>query len=159
MRIRTPLNGVIGMLDLLASTDLDERQQRYARISRSSATTLLGLINDILDFSKIEAGKMELEQVEFDLPELLDDVCEMFSHRAVSKGLELTCNRLPNVPKHISGDPERLRQVLVNLINNALKFTSYGEVGFAPKCWTRKTAFRVCESRSATPASGFRQRA
>ncbi len=126
--IRTPLNGVIGMLELLGTTTLDERQNRYVHIARSSAGTLLGLINDVLDFSKIEAGKLELERVQFDLHSLLEDVAEMFSHRANEKGLELSCRILPGVPTNVYGDPERIRQVLINLVNNAIKFTKQGEV-------------------------------
>src|SRR5262249_20928933 len=126
--IRTPLNGVIGMLDLLATTSLDSRQDRYVRIAKSSADSLLGLINDILDFSKIEAGKLELEKADFDLTVLLEDVAEMFVHRAQAKGIELTCRVLPDVPRRILGDPERLRQILANLTYNAIKFTSKGEV-------------------------------
>lgn len=126
--IRTPLNGVIGMLELLGTTTLDDRQNRYVHIARSSAGTLLGLINDVLDFSKIEAGKLELERMQFDLHVLLEDVAEMFSHRAGEKGLELSCRILPNVPVNVYGDPERIRQVLINLVNNAIKFTKTGEV-------------------------------
>ena len=126
--IRTPLNGVIGMLELLGGTTLDARQERYMRIARSSAGTLLGLINDVLDFSKIEAGKLELEHIQFDLHLLLEDVAEMFSHRAAAKNLELSCYVAPNVPAIVRGDPERVRQILINLVNNAIKFTEQGEV-------------------------------
>lgn len=126
--IRTPLNGVIGMLELLTSTQLDDRQSHYLRIARSSASTLLSLINDVLDFSKIEAGKLELEQADCQLHLLLEDIAEMFSHRAVAKKLELSCRIHPAVPRLVKTDPERLRQVLINLTNNALKFTQQGEV-------------------------------
>lgn len=126
--IRTPLNGVIGMFDLLKTTQLDERQRRYLTIGRNSADTLLGLINDILDLSKIEAGRMELDVVDFDLHQLVEDISEMFVHRAESKGVELACHIAPDVPSRIEGDPERLRQILVNLVGNALKFTSEGYV-------------------------------
>ena len=126
--IRTPLNGVIGMLQLLTDTKLDDRQARYAQIARSSADNLLSLINDVLDFSKIEAGKLELETLDFDLPELLEEVSELFSHRACSKGIELSCRVAANVPRQVRGDGKRLRQVLVNLVSNALKFTEKGEV-------------------------------
>ncbi|ADG66525.1 ammonium transporter [Planctopirus limnophila DSM 3776] len=126
--IRTPLNGVIGMLDLLKATSLDDRQKRYVTICRSSADTLLGLINDILDLSKIEAGRMELALVDFDLHQLVEDISEMFVHRAEGKGVELACHIAPDVPQRIEGDPERLRQILVNLVGNALKFTSVGYV-------------------------------
>ncbi len=126
--IRTPLNGVIGMLDLLTGTALDARQERYARIARSSADALLSQINDILDFSKIEAGKLELDSVPFDLRLLVEDVTEMFVLRAESEGVELSCHVLPDVPANVQGDPERVRQVIINLVNNAIKFTAEGEV-------------------------------
>ncbi len=126
--IRTPLNGVIGMLELLIGTPLDGKQERFARIARSSAETLLNLLNDILDFSKIEAGKLELEDVSFDLHELMEDVVEMLGHKAAVKDIELSCRVPPHLPRGMRGDPGRLRQVLVNLLNNAIKFTEKGEV-------------------------------
>ena len=126
--IRTPLNGVIGMLSLLEGTSLNEQQRRYAEIARSSAEMLTSLINDILDLSKIEAGKLELECIEFDLRELLESVPEMFVQRAQSKGIDLHCRVSPEVPRRVKGDPERLRQILVNLIGNAIKFTDDGEI-------------------------------
>ncbi|MFO0896589.1 MAG: ammonium transporter [Pirellulales bacterium] len=126
--IRTPLNGVIGMIDLLTGTPLDAQQQRYARICRSSAQSLLSLINDILDFSKIEAGKLELEEVEFNVQLLLEDVLEMFAPRAEAQGLELACHIAQGVPTMVVGDPDRVRQILINLLGNALKFTQQGEV-------------------------------
>jgi Amt family ammonium transporter len=126
--IRTPLNGVIGMLELLGATNLDGRQQRYSRIARSSADSLLSLINDILDFSKIEAGKLELDHIDFDLHQLVEDMSEMFAQRAEDKRLELACHIHHDVPTAFRGDPDRLRQVLVNLTNNAIKFTERGEV-------------------------------
>ena len=126
--IRTPLNGVVGMLELLTATPLDAQQRRYARVARASAETLLSLINDILDFSKIEAGKLELDEIDFDLHALVEDMSEMFAPRAHEKQLELVCSIHPDVPAHVRGDPDRLRQVLVNLTGNALKFTEHGEV-------------------------------
>ncbi len=126
--IRTPLNGVIGMLELLNGTALDARQDRYVRIARSSADALLGQINDVLDLSKIEAGKLEIENVPFDLRLVIEDVAEMFVVRAAEKGLELSCHIQPDLPVSLSGDPERVRQVLINFVNNALKFTEQGEV-------------------------------
>ena len=129
--IRTPLNGVIGMLDLLENTNLDEQQGRYAEIAKSSAEMLATLINDILDLSKIEAGKLELEWIDFDLPELLEAIPEMFVHRAHAKKLELNCRVAGSVPRRVVGDPERLRQVLVNLLGNAIKFTEDGEVNLS----------------------------
>jgi len=126
--IRTPLNGVIGMLDLLTGTSLGDQQARYARIARTSADSLLSLINDILDFSKIEAGKLELEQSPFDVHNLIADVAEMFAARAEKKQIELIGAARPGVPRHIVGDTERLRQILINLVGNAVKFTETGEV-------------------------------
>ena len=126
--IRTPLNGVVGMLELLGRTELNDQQLRYSRIATSSAGALLSLINDILDFSKIEAGKLEVEHISFDLNVVLEDVAEMFGQQAVDKGLELTCFVRPDVPTRVSGDPERLRQILINLVGNALKFTDSGEI-------------------------------
>ncbi|MFO0919785.1 MAG: ammonium transporter [Planctomycetaceae bacterium] len=142
--IRTPLNGVIGMLDLLATTTLDNRQDRYVRIARSSADALLGQINDILDFSKIEAGKLELDRVAFDLRVLVEDVAEMFALRADGKGLELSCHVLPGVPAKVLGDPERLRQVIINLVNNALKFTHRGEVAIRVELLSHTADDRGC---------------
>jgi PAS domain S-box-containing protein len=126
--IRTPLNGVIGMSELLLGTTLDERQSRYAQVVMSSADALLALINQILDFSKIEAGKLELEQVDFNLETTAGDVCEMLAQKAGKKGLELLCRIEPSVPLSVRGDPDRLRQILINLVNNAIKFTEHGEV-------------------------------
>ncbi len=126
--IRTPLNGVIGMLELLQPTGLDTKQMRYIGIARSSADALLGLINDILDFSKIEAGKFELNEAEFNLPVLFEDTADMFAPAAEQKGLELSCQVMPEVAARVLGDADRLRQVLVNLVSNAIKFTESGEV-------------------------------
>jgi signal transduction histidine kinase/DNA-binding response OmpR family regulator/HPt (histidine-containing phosphotransfer) domain-containing protein len=126
--IRTPMNGVIGMTRLLLDTPLDPRQRRYAEIVRTSADSLLALINDILDFSKIEAGKLELEKADFDLRVLLDDFTSVLALRAQEAGLEFVCSADPDVPSHLNGDPGRLRQVLLNLAGNAVKFTHEGEV-------------------------------
>jgi PAS domain S-box-containing protein len=126
--IRTPLNGVVGMLELLSATPLDAQQRRYARVARTSADTLLSLINDILDFSKIEAGKLELDEIDFDLHELVEDMAEMFAPRAHEKSIELVSSIHPDVPNSVRGDPDRIRQVLINLTSNALKFTERGEV-------------------------------
>ncbi|WP_425615699.1 ammonium transporter [Anatilimnocola sp. NA78] len=126
--IRTPLNGVIGMLELLQGTHMSQQQQRYARVAKNSADTLLTLVNDILDFSKIEAGKLELDHTDFDLHALLEDTAELFAERAADKGLELVCHICPDLPASVHGDPDRLRQIVVNLLNNALKFTTRGQV-------------------------------
>ena len=126
--IRTPMNGVIGMTGLLLDTDLSQEQRRLAEIVRSSGESLLGLINDILDFSKIEARKLDLELLDFDLRAALEDTTEILASRAVEKGLELVCMVDPEVPSFLRGDPGRLRQVILNLAGNAIKFTSQGEV-------------------------------
>jgi signal transduction histidine kinase/DNA-binding response OmpR family regulator/HPt (histidine-containing phosphotransfer) domain-containing protein len=126
--IRTPMNGVIGMTDLLLRSKLDDRQQRYAHVVKCSADSLLTLINAVLDFSKIEAGKLELAEVEFDLGATVEEVVELFAQRAEAQGLLLACHIDSTVRYPVKGDPDRLRQILVNLINNAVKFTQQGEV-------------------------------
>lgn len=126
--IRTPLNGVIGMTSLLVDTDLTEEQHRYAGAALASGETLLALINDILDFSKIKARKLDLEVLDFDLYGLMDDFASTISFKAHEKGLELIYYIEPDVPVFLSGDPGRLRQILANLVDNAIKFTHVGEV-------------------------------
>ncbi len=126
--IRTPMNGILGMIGLLVDTELTEEQRHYAEAVRASSDSLLNLINDILDFSKIEAGKLELETLDFDLQNLLDDLAVLSGLRAQEKGLELICSADPEMPTLLRGDPGRLRQVLANLVGNAIKFTHEGEV-------------------------------
>jgi CheY-like chemotaxis protein len=126
--IRTPLNGIVGMNGLLLDTDLDEEQREYAESVRASTNSLLTIINDILDFSKIEAGKLDLECLDFDLRATLEDAANLQAFRAHEKGLELVYMIDQDVPSYIQGDPGRLRQVLINLVGNAIKFTSQGEV-------------------------------
>lgn len=126
--IRTPLNGVIGMAGLLAETDLSPEQREYAETVRVSGEALLALINDILDFSKIEAGRMEIESIPFDLRRMMDEVSDMAAFKAQSTGLEYVCLVSPDVPSLLVGDPGRIRQILVNLTGNAVKFTPSGEV-------------------------------
>jgi two-component system sensor histidine kinase/response regulator len=126
--IRTPMNGVIGMTELALGTELNTEQREYLELVKSSADYLLAVINDILDFSKIEAGKLDLDPVDFNLRDHLDETITTLSLRAHVKGLELACHVLDDVPETLVGDSCRLRQILVNLIGNAIKFTSAGEV-------------------------------
>jgi PAS domain S-box-containing protein len=126
--IRTPMNGVIGMLELALDTPLNDEQRDYLNISLESAESLLSLLNDILDFSKIEAKKLELEMTEFNLRNTVEDVASIAAQRAQSKGLELACLIHPDLKCDLCGDPARLRQVLVNLVSNAIKFTHQGEI-------------------------------
>jgi two-component system, sensor histidine kinase and response regulator len=126
--IRTPMNGVMGMSELLQATELTPRQRHLSETISHSAESLLQIINDILDFSKVEAGKLELERVEFGLRETVEESIEIFAARAHSKGLELACAVELDVPGTVRGDPVRLRQVLINFIGNAIKFTDSGEV-------------------------------
>ncbi len=126
--IRTPLNGVLGMLQLLRSTPLDNHQRVYLDTINSSGQTLMAVINDILDFARIESGKLSLEEIEFDLEQLLSDTLMLFNAQATGKHLRLYISLEGGVPQHISGDPTRLKQVLMNLLGNAVKFTEQGHV-------------------------------
>ena len=126
--IRTPMNGIIGMTELALDTSLNTEQREYLNMVKSSADALLVIINDILDFSKIESGKMELEQVGFDARALLDVIAKTLAIRAGQKGLELVCDVDSEMPEVLLGDPGRLRQVLTNLLGNAIKFSDHGEV-------------------------------
>jgi signal transduction histidine kinase len=126
--IRTPLNGVIGFSDLVLKTQLDATQNKYMTVLNTSALSLLDIVNDILDFSKIEAGKLQLEIEKCNLPEVGQQVIEAFTAQAEQKGLKLTLTRSPDCPTYVLADPIRLRQVLVNLMGNAIKFTHQGEI-------------------------------
>jgi two-component system, sensor histidine kinase and response regulator len=126
--IRTPMNGILGMTELVLDTELTTEQRENLGLLRLSAESLLSIINDILDFSKIEAGKFEIEAIPFDLRESLGETMRSLSVRAHQKGLELICDVQPDVPEAVIGDPGRIRQILVNLVGNAIKFTEQGEV-------------------------------
>jgi two-component system sensor histidine kinase/response regulator len=126
--IRTPMNGILGMTELLLDTELTAEQQESLDLVKSSAESLMRVINDILDYSKIEAGKLDLDPVEFRLRDALEDTLKTLALRAHRKGLELTCDIAADVPVRVVGDPGRLRQIVVNLVGNAIKFTEEGEV-------------------------------
>ncbi len=126
--IRTPMNGIIGMTDLALGTELTSEQREYLTAVQTSAEALLGIINDILDFSKIEAGKLELEEIEFNLRDVIEQLADILSQRAIQKNLELLIAVHPDATTVVRGDPLRLRQILVNLVGNAIKFTDEGEV-------------------------------
>jgi PAS domain S-box-containing protein len=126
--IRTPMNAILGMTDLLSETNLTREQFEFLKIVQVNSESLLTLINDILDFSKIEAGYMDIEEISFNLKDIVENVCEILSVRAEDKGLQLLCNIESSIPQRIIGDPNRIRQIFLNLIGNAIKFTDKGEV-------------------------------
>ena len=136
--IRTPMNGIIGMAELLLTTQMTDRQRHMVDTVHQSGAALLSIVNDILDFSKIEAGKLELERVKFGLRQTIEEAVELFAEPAGKKGVELTCF-LPNeMPDAVIGDPVRLRQILLNLLGNALKFTERGEVSLRVQCLSQE---------------------
>jgi two-component system, sensor histidine kinase and response regulator len=167
--IRTPMNAIIGMTELVLDTPLTDGQRDYLLMVRDSAESLLTVINDILDFSKVEAGKLELDRATFEVRELLGDTLKSLAVRAHSKGLELACHILPEVPQWLVGDPGRLRQVVVNLVGNAIKFTEAGEVvlnvavqqlteaGVRLHCMVTDTGIGIAENKQETVFRAFEQ--
>src|SRR5208283_5389111 len=126
--IRTPMNGVIGMTELALDTQLNHEQREYLQMVKNSADSLLTVINDILDFSKVEAGKLDLNVAEYALRDGLAETLKVLAFRAHQKGVELICDIQPEVPPRVLCDAGRLRQVIVNLVGNAVKFTDHGEI-------------------------------
>ncbi|MEZ6123412.1 MAG: PAS domain-containing protein [Planctomycetaceae bacterium] len=149
--IRTPMNGVLGMTELLLETELTSQQREYLLMVQSSGESLLDLINDILDFSKIESGKLDLEAIPFSLHESLGDTMKLLGTRAHRQGLELAYSIHESIPEFLIGDPARLRQVVVNLVGNAIAFTERGEVVLRATCWTDATIVFACRCRCRTP--------
>lgn len=142
--IRTPMNGILGMTELVLDTDLTVEQRENLGLVRLSAESLLSIINDILDFSKIEAGKLELESIPFDLRESLGETMKALSFRAHQKGLELIYEVQPAVPEALLGDPGRIRQILINLIGNGIKFTEQGKSSLVSKRTRRDRMLLAC---------------
>ena len=153
--IRTPLNGVIGMTDLALDTDLTSEQQEYLETVKLSADSLLTVINDVLDFSKIEAGKIDLEVFEFNVRDCLESTLKTLALRADEKGLELLCELAPEVPETVRGDATRLRQILTNLIGNAIKFTSESEVSLKASIGGEEGSDRTLHFTVSTRESAF----
>ncbi|WP_341649733.1 histidine kinase dimerization/phospho-acceptor domain-containing protein [Thauera humireducens] len=147
--IRTPMNGILGMTDLLLDTELSGEQRDYVQTVKSSAETLLTIINDILDFSRVEAGRLELEEIDFTPALVVSDTCRALALRAHQKGVELFFDLAPDVPSVLRGDPTRLRQVLTNLVGNAIKFTERGEIEVSVRVEGEPRAVWCCVSACA----------
>ena len=154
--IRTPMNGIIGMSELLSHSQLTAEQRDYLNMIQQSADALLRLLNDILDFSKIEAGKLELEEIAFNLRDCVGQTGQTLSIRAAEKNLEMACRIAPDIPDMLLGDPGRLRQIIVNLVGNAIKFTEQGEVVLDVSEESAQGTACDCISRCGTPASASR---
>ncbi|MEL6188155.1 MAG: histidine kinase dimerization/phospho-acceptor domain-containing protein, partial [Myxococcota bacterium] len=150
--IRTPMNGVLGMAELLRETPLDERQRGFVDTIHNSGSALLTVINDVLDFSKIEAGKMELDVAPFDLDAVVEDVAALLVTKAGAKNLELVTRYQPDLPRRLLGDGGRIRQVLTNLVGNAVKFTHEGHV-LIDVSGRERPSRSTCASQSRTRAS------
>jgi CheY-like chemotaxis protein len=165
--IRTPMNGIMGMTDLVLDTRLDDEQRELLQVVKTSATALLNIINEILDFSKIEAGKVELETIEFDLEQLIRHCLAPLRVRAQAKGLELASESSGDLRNHLVGDPNRLLQVLTNLIGNAIKFTAAGGITVGWECkpeqpqvfrfWVRDTGIGIPEDKQRSVFEAFTQ--
>jgi len=154
--IRTPMNGVIGLADLLIATDMTDTQKKYLENLRYSAYSLLDIINDILDISKIEADKLELENTDFNLSDIIEKTAFMMTHRCSEKGISLITKTDPDIPKILVGDPVRIRQIILNLLGNAVKFTEKGKIRISAKCEMRNAGANdysplrcKCEMRNA----------
>jgi PAS domain S-box-containing protein len=155
--IRTPMNGVIGAAGLLLDTQLTTEQRQFTEIARSSGEALLAVINDILDFSKIEAQKFSLDTTDFDLRKVVEDVATVLAIKASEKGLELTCDLEPDAPRLLRGDPGRLRQILMNLMGNSVKFTAHGEIAMSVRLDTEKDRMATLRFTVRDTGIGFPQ--
>lgn len=150
--IRTPMNAIIGMSHLALKTDLTARQRDYISKVQSSGQHLLGIINDILDFSKVEAGKLTIEQIDFEMDSVLDNVASLITEKVSAKGLELVFDIAPDVPQMLVGDSLRVGQILINYANNAVKYTDSGEVIISRVSANAQPKTCCCAFRCATPA-------
>ncbi len=149
--IRTPMNGVVGMADLLAETDLSDEQRDYIRTIRNSALALTGLISDILDFSKVEAGHLEIREEDFEIQPLIEEMIDLMTPLAESKGLALACSMDVDIPASVFGDPLRIRQILLNILGNAVKFTDDGEVALWVNLYEKGVRFRISDTGQGIP--------